>query len=72
MEWNIFGGARVDFYSPIRSASRQSVLGQAPYYSPSAIYTGLLFAIIANENQPYIYRPAMVAGTSSNIKAYGL
>jgi hypothetical protein len=48
------------------------VLGQAPYYSPSAIYTGLLFAIIANENQPYIYRPAMVAGTSSNIKAYGL
>lgn len=48
MEWIILGGFRINFFSPIIQASRQTVLGQAPNYSPSAIYTGLLFALIAN------------------------
>jgi hypothetical protein len=72
MEWIILSGLRVDFYSPILQSSKQTVLGQAPTYSPSAIYTGLIFALIANQMSPYIIRPAVVAGTSSNIKAYGL
>jgi hypothetical protein len=72
MEWVIVGGFRVDFYNPIKNVSLQSVLGQAPIFSPSPLYSGLLFTLIANEGEPYIIRPRIVPGTSENIKVYGL
>jgi len=49
MEWIILGGFRIDFFNPILNASQQSVTGQAPNFSPSALYTGLLFTLFANE-----------------------
>lgn len=72
MEWIIAGGFRVHFYNPITNASYQSVLGQLPTFAPSALYYGLMTGILANYYEPYIVRPAVVSGTSSKIKIYGL
>lgn len=72
MEWIIVGGFRVDFFSPVTNPSLQSVLGQAPFFAPSAIYGGLLLSLMVNYQSPDLIRPAVVSGTSSKIKAYGM
>ena len=72
MEWAIIDGYRIKFYSPITSPSFQSPLGQAPNFNPSALYYGLLLAVIANNYNPYIIRPTIISGTSSSIKTYYL
>ena len=72
MEWIIVNGFRVDFFSPVEHPSLQSILGQSPLFGPSAIYGGLLLALIANYQEPYIIRPIVTAGSSTKIKAYGL
>jgi hypothetical protein len=72
MEFSIMGGIRLDFYNPIGNASFQSVVGLGPNFSPSPLYAGLLFAIIANQFSPYIQIPTVSPGISSSIKIYGL
>jgi hypothetical protein len=72
MEFSILGGVRINFFNPVAGTSYQSVIGEAPLYQPSSLYYALLFTIIANQNSPYIELPVIKAGSSSNIKAYGL
>ena len=44
----------------------------APSFNPSTLYYGLLFAVTANTQNPYIIRPTVSSGLSSSIKAYYL
>lgn len=61
----------MSFFNPIKNPSFQSILGQAPYFKPSAVYYGLLLVIAANNLSPWVMIPTVVSGTSSKIKAYG-
>lgn len=71
MELAILSGCFINFYNPMGS-SNQSFFGAAPSFDPSALYYGALFAIYAMRDQPIIYYTSVAAGTSQNIKAYGL
>lgn len=44
----------------------------APSFNPSTLYYGLLFAVTANTQNPYIIRPTVSSGLSSSIKSYYL
>ena len=72
MEWLIIDGYRMEFFTTLSSRSYQSILGPAPDFTPSALYSALLMTAVANNNQPYIIRPTLTTGTSANIKAYYL
>jgi hypothetical protein len=65
------GGFFINFYNPL-SPSNQSFFGAGPLFEPAPIYYGVLFAIWALRNQPYIHKVPIAAGSSSNIKVYGL
>lgn len=71
MELAILSGCFINFYNPM-GPSNQSFFGAAPSFDPSALYYGALFAIYAMRDQPIIYYTSVAAGTSQNIKAYGL
>ena len=72
MEWALAGGKTINYFSPIANQSFQSILGQAPYYQPTARYYGLLMAAMVNDYSPYIIRPTVTSGTSSKIRVYYL
>lgn len=70
------GGRFINFYNSL-NVSYQSVLGKAPYFSPGALYHGLLFAIYALSPNPTLSQypiftfATVIPGLSSNIKIYG-
>lgn len=64
-------GCFINFYNPLEP-SNQSLFGTAPNFNPTPLYYGVLFAIYALRDQPIIYYTSPSAGTSQNIKAYGL
>ena len=72
IEWVVVEGRRMNFFSPIKDPSFQSVLGQAPNYNPSALFYGLILSIVVNNYLPWIIRPTMTPGTSLAIKVYYL
>jgi hypothetical protein len=60
MEWAIMGGYSINFYNPLDIHSFQSILGQSPTFSPSQIFSGLLFSILCNYRSPGIQLPNVV------------
>lgn len=71
MELAILSGCFINFYNPM-GPSNQSLFGAAPNFNPTPLYYGVLFAVYAMKDQPVIDYTSVSAGTSQNIKAYGL
>lgn len=71
MEFAVLSGSYINFYNTLLP-SNESVLGPEPTFGPSSIYYGILFAAYALRGQPTIALTTITAGTSSNVKMYGL
>jgi hypothetical protein len=71
IEYAAMGGFFINFYNPL-TPSNQSFFGPGPQFEPSPMYYGVLFGVWALRNQPIINKVSIVAGSSSNIKVFGL
>ena len=62
----------MNYLNPIEKASYQSILGQAPLFGPTPTFQALLLTILGVDGGMYIEKPTITAGTSANIKVFGL
>jgi hypothetical protein len=72
IEFALFGGKGIKFVTDIATGNYHSMLGPAPTYAPNPIYYGLLFLSTLSYNSPIIGTPQVTAGSSQNIKIYGM
>jgi hypothetical protein len=72
MEFYYANGFRIDFYNPMLNGSFQNIYGPPPLYTPTIMYSALLFINQAARYSPYIDMAVASPGTSSSIKIYGL
>lgn len=72
LEFAMFGGRSIRFPCDVTNGSLQTMLGPAPNYTPTPLYYAMMFLSSLSYTGPNVGMASVIAGTSSNIKAYSL
>lgn len=56
----------------LKANNYQGILGPGPDFEPQALYYGMIFSSLMMTDTPALVLPLVTAGTSSNIKIWGL
>lgn len=70
-EFILMNGWEIDFNHFFKDTNYQSLFSPSPEFKPTALYYGLIFAVLARQGSPEVVLPSMQSYISSKIKAFG-